>query len=77
MVHIIGRKPAAKLRRIAVLLGGVLPFAIALAVWALALSTIWLVLAFAGLLVGLCVERWLFFAEAEHAVSLYYGRTDS
>ena len=25
-------------------------------------------------LVGLFVERWLFFAEAEHVVSLYYGR---
>jgi DMSO reductase anchor subunit len=23
---------------------------------------------------GILVERWLFFAEAKHAVTLYYGR---
>jgi DMSO reductase anchor subunit len=23
---------------------------------------------------GVLVERWLFFAEAKHAVTLYYGR---
>lgn len=73
MVHIIGRKHADKLRKIALLLGGLLPLVIALAVWILALSTVWLIVAFAGLLAGLFVERWLFFAEAEHAVSLYYG----
>lgn len=73
MVHIIGRKHAAKLRKIALLLGAALPFILALAVWVFALSPVWLVLAFAALLAGLFVERWLFFAEAEHAVSLYYG----
>jgi DMSO reductase anchor subunit len=26
-----------------------------------------------SMLIGLLAERWLFFAEAEHAVSLYYG----
>jgi DMSO reductase anchor subunit len=25
--------------------------------------------------VGLAMERWLFFAEAEHASMLYYGKT--
>ncbi len=39
----------------------------------LSASTVWLVSAFVSLMVGLFVERWLFFAEAEHAVSLYYG----
>jgi len=73
MVHVIGRKHAAKLRRIALLLGGALPLVIALAVWIFALSSVWLIVAFAGLLAGLFVERWLFFAEAQHAVSLYYG----
>jgi DMSO reductase anchor subunit len=24
---------------------------------------------------GVLVERWLFFAEARHAVTLYYGRS--
>ena len=33
-----------------------------------------MVLAVATHLAGLFVERWLFFAEAEHVVSLYYGR---
>lgn len=73
MVHVIGRKHAAKLRRITLLLGGALPLVIALAVWVFALSSVWLIIAFAGLLAGLFVERWLFFAEAQHAVSLYYG----
>ncbi len=73
MVHVVGRKHAARLRRIAVLLGAAVPLVLALAVWAFALSPLWLVLAFAAMLAGLFVERWLFFAEAEHAVSLYYG----
>jgi DMSO reductase anchor subunit len=25
-------------------------------------------------LIGVGVERWLFFAEAEHVVALYYGK---
>ena len=73
MVHVVGRKHAAKLRLIALVLGAALPLLIALAVWALAASALWLVLAFIALMAGLFVERWLFFAEAEHAVSLYYG----
>jgi sulfite dehydrogenase (quinone) subunit SoeC len=32
------------------------------------------ILAAASQLAGLLVERWLFFAEAKHTVSLYYGR---
>jgi DMSO reductase anchor subunit len=31
------------------------------------------VLATAGVIVGVLAERWLFFAEAEHVVTLYYG----
>jgi len=27
-------------------------------------------------LLGIYVERWLFFAEATHTVTLYYGRRD-
>ena len=26
-----------------------------------------------SMIIGLLADRWLFFAEAEHAVSLYYG----
>ncbi|WP_419914261.1 dimethyl sulfoxide reductase anchor subunit family protein [Hoeflea sp.] len=73
MVHVIGRKHAAKLRAIALVVGAGLPIVISLAVWIFAASTVWLILAFLALIAGLFVERWLFFAEAEHAVSLYYG----
>jgi sulfite dehydrogenase (quinone) subunit SoeC len=38
--------------------------------WPAALAT--LLAALLGM-VGLLVERWLFFAEAKHAVTLYYG----
>jgi len=71
----IARKHAAKLRRIAIGLGFGLPFllsfvpfvapgwpAIAAALLAAVLGT-----------VGVFVERWLFFAEARHTVTLYYG----
>ena len=74
----IARKHAAKLRRIAMGLGFGLPFllsfvpfvasgwpAIAAALLAAVLGT-----------VGVFVERWLFFAEARHAVTLYYGRSE-
>lgn len=72
----IARKHAAKLRRIAMAFGFGLPFvlsfvpfvvsgwpAIAAALLAAVLGT-----------VGVFVERWLFFAEAQHAVTLYYGK---
>ena len=48
----------------------------------LALSALALALALPGALLaasavlalpGLVIERWLFFAEAKHAVTLYYG----
>jgi DMSO reductase anchor subunit len=29
--------------------------------------------AVASAIVGVAVERWLFFAEAEHIVNIYYG----
>ena len=73
MVHVIGRKHAVKLRLIALCVGALIPLLIALAVWFLAASALWLIPAFVALMAGLFVERWLFFAEAEHAVSLYYG----
>jgi sulfite dehydrogenase (quinone) subunit SoeC len=71
----IGRKHAAKLRRIALLLAFVLPFVLALvpllaAGWPAALAAI---LAAVLATLGVLIERWLFFAEAKHAVTLYYG----
>jgi DMSO reductase anchor subunit len=74
MVHVIGRKHAFKLRWIALFLGAALPFLIAAAVALAVLAPAWLGLAVLAMAAGLFVERWLFFAEATHAVSLYYGR---
>ena len=67
MIYVVGRKHAMKLRVIAVVLAGVLP-AIILRLFPGALLP-----AAAVHLVGALLARWLFFAEAEHVVGLYYG----
>jgi len=73
MVHRIGRKHARRLRLLALFFGGLLPIII-LALIALTGAPALLILAAAlSMILGLLAERWLFFAEAEHAVSLYYG----
>ena len=70
----IARRHAARLRRIALVLGFLLPLACSalagLGFFALAGT----VLAVAFAAVGLLTERWLFFAEATHVSALYYGR---
>ena len=74
----IARKHSARLRLIAQALAFALPLVLLAAV--LALSTMpWLsaglsLVAAASQLAGMLVERWLFFAEAKHVVTLYYGR---
>ncbi|MBC7281003.1 DmsC/YnfH family molybdoenzyme membrane anchor subunit [Hoeflea sp.] len=73
MVHVIGRKHARILRGLALLLGAAVPVAV-LTITALTGAPALLnLLAALSMLAGLLAERWLFFAEAEHAVSLYYG----
>jgi DMSO reductase anchor subunit len=77
MGYRIARKHAAKLRRIALVLGFGLP--VVLSVLPL-LSSGWPALTAALLAavlatIGVFVERWLFFAEAKHVVTLYYGDT--
>jgi DMSO reductase anchor subunit len=71
----IARKHAARLRRIALLAGFAAPFVLALLALLLggALGAAAAVLAALSVTVGLLVERWLFFAEARHTVTLYYG----
>ncbi|MGN6304935.1 MAG: dimethyl sulfoxide reductase anchor subunit family protein [Mesorhizobium sp.] len=74
----VARKHAAKLWVIAVLLGGAVPFVLLgllLMAGAQAGSGAALVagLALASHVVGVLAERWLFFAEARHAVMNYYG----
>ena len=70
MVYVIGRKHAFKLRAIGLILMAVLP---ALLLWFAPnhfVGAIALLCHFSGLL----VIRWLFFAQAEHVVGLYYGQ---
>jgi DMSO reductase anchor subunit len=66
MGYRVGRKHAAKLRVIAVLLGFIVPIVMLPFVPPIAALCA---------LGGMLVERWLFFAEATHTVTLYYGRT--
>ncbi|MGI9353113.1 MAG: dimethyl sulfoxide reductase anchor subunit family protein, partial [Rhizobiaceae bacterium] len=72
MVHQVGRKHSAKLRLISLVFGALVPLVIGLLVLVIKLPTPTLAIAFVSLMTGLFVERWLFFAEAKHAVSLYY-----
>ena len=68
----IGRKHAKKLRLIAVALGAVLPILLILLAIPAPFDAVWLGLAVLSHLAGMLVERWLFFAEARHAVMTYY-----
>lgn len=69
MIHVVGRKHAAKLRWIALACASILPALILL----VPLGWAGVALAVALHLVGALAQRWLFFAEAEHVVGLYYG----
>ncbi len=76
MGYRIARKHAAKLRALVHLLAFAVPLA-ASAVALVAGGGIGMVAAVVAVLAqapGMLVERWLFFAEAKHAVTLYYGR---
>jgi len=70
MVFVVARRHAMKLRVIAVLLMSVLPVPLLLLPFNHALAA----LAAVSHLAGVFASRWLFFAEAEHVVGLYYGR---
>ncbi len=70
----VARKHADKLRLIAIAMAFGLPILLLLAMLAVpGLAAIFTVLAVIAHGVGLLVERWLFFAEAQHVVTLYYG----
>ncbi len=70
MVFVVGRKHAVKLRFIAFTLAIVLPVAILL----LPFSHLLIAVAVLSHIAGVLASRWLFFAEAEHVVGLYYGQ---
>jgi DMSO reductase anchor subunit len=71
MAHEVGRKHAEKLRVIALLCACILP-AILLLLTPAGHTTA--AIAVILHLIGLFAARWLFFAEAEHVVALYYDR---
>ena len=69
-VHVVGRKHSVKLRVIAMSLGYMVPVLILV----LPFSHLMALLAVVAHLAGVAASRWLFFAEAEHVVGLYYGK---
>jgi DMSO reductase anchor subunit len=69
-VHVVGRKHAQKLRIISLVLMAALPVILLLLPFSHFLALIAVVAHIAGVLVA----RWLFFAQAEHVVGLYYGK---
>jgi DMSO reductase anchor subunit len=75
MGYEVGRKHAMRLRVLAILFAFVFPFVIILITLGETGSAagLWALLAFAGMAFGILIERWLFFAEAQHVVTLYYG----
>ncbi len=71
MVHVIGRKHGQKLRVIATLCLGIIPVAMLLFFPVNHFSVVLIIILH---VIGLFVSRWLFFAEAEHVVGLYYDK---
>jgi DMSO reductase anchor subunit len=69
MVHIVGRRRAGALRLVAAIFGFALPLVLLIpqTVTTTALAAVFH-------LAGVLCSRWLFFAEAEHVVGLWYGR---
>jgi sulfite dehydrogenase (quinone) subunit SoeC len=70
MVYIVGRKHAGRLRILSLLMGIGLPILLLLAPFGHLLAA----LAILSHIVGVFASRWLFFAQAEHVVGLYYGK---
>jgi len=70
MIFTVGRRHAERVRMIAMVSGGLLPVVALVFVPGVA----GIGLAAVTHLLGAFAHRWLFFAEAEHVVGLYYGR---
>jgi len=76
MGYRIARRHAKKLRRIALVLGFIFPALLllpSLVIPGPIGAALFAVLAAVLALIGLFVERWIFFAEARHVVTLFYG----
>ena len=74
MAFVVARRHATWLRRIAVAGFALVPALFLLPAWLFVHldATPWFALAAASSVAGAFVERWLFFAEARHMVTLYY-----
>jgi len=73
MGYRVARKHAQRLRKLALLLAIAAPIAMLLLSQAPRLAVAASLLATVSMAIGLLIERWLFFAEAEHVSMLYYG----
>jgi DMSO reductase anchor subunit len=75
MGYRIARKHATRLRQVALVAGFAVPLALTVLALILPAALAGLVALLAAVLAmaGVLVERWLFFAEAKHTVTLYYG----
>ncbi|MEO5630109.1 MAG: hypothetical protein ABIQ62_10130, partial [Thermomonas sp.] len=74
MAFVVARTHARTLKLLAVALFAVLPILLMLPMWLLVHidSAPWFTVAAISALAGAFVERWLFFAQAKHVVTLYY-----
>ena len=70
MGFVVARRHALKLRVLSIFSGGFIPLVLFIS---FPTSAVFLGLALSFHFAGVFVERWLFFAEAKHVVSLYYG----
>ena len=79
MGYRVAQRHAAKLRRIAFVAGIAVPFVLTVTAMVSTgvLPAIAAILAALSAAIGVLIERWLFFAEAKHTVTLYYGAADA
>jgi DMSO reductase anchor subunit len=73
MGYRVARKHAERLRGLALLLAFAVPVAGLLLSHLPGIGVLGTLLAAVSMAAGLMIERWLFFAEAEHVAMLYYG----
>jgi DMSO reductase anchor subunit len=74
MVFVLARRHARRLRALALVLFALMPALLMLPVWVFVHLDAgpWFAAAALSAIAGSFVERWLFFAEARHLVTLYY-----
>ncbi len=75
MIYVVARRHLPKIRALSLLLLAVLPALLLLLAMTGSMPTMAaLVLAIVSHLIGAIAQRWLFFAQAEHVVGLFYGQ---